>query len=311
VILIRSAFCGRVGIKQRIGSSGGIVISPIPIDGEDCGMWERVKLTCLYLRAYATGYIRICFPVVLWLAVAWYFDFSLMVTLLVFIAVNLNGLGVALQMIQAQAKDTPTTVVKRDFYVVIDTNYQWNILKGPRRDMKPDTLDSAYSFDSFEAAKAMYEAVSREHYPNEDQLPWLEYPDSYMDGSEYTEYEARLWVIPATSKAEALDQAYYHDSRRLLGFGSGPTVSHLVLITNNEKRRQGYKTWWQQRMEYLRYLDSREAYLREHPDVVPGFVEPLDFEQWSSFDAAYMHENALPGRPSRTKTQPIEPESLV
>ncbi len=271
-------------------------------------MWERVKLTCLYLLAYATGYIKICLPVVLWLAVARYFEVSLVVTLLVLIAVNLNGLGVALQMLQAQAKNTPTTGVKRDFYVVIDANYKWNILKGPRRDLKPDTLDSAYAFDGFEAAKAMYDAVSREHYPNEGPSPWLDYPNSYMDGSEYTEYETRLWVIPATSKAEALDQAYYHDSRRLLGFGSGPTVSHLVLITDNRKRRQDYTTWWQQRMEYLRYVASREAYLREHPDVVPGFPEPLDFEEWSSFEAAYIHEKALPGRPSRTKTQTIEPE---
>ena len=113
----------------------------------------------------------------------------------------------AVQMTMPGLAQAPQTQPpERDFYVVIDTNYKWNILKNSdggfmRHGVEPYTLNSVYVFDSFEAAKAQFDAVSREH-PFEDR-PWLEYPNSYMDGSAYEECEARALgysgVIEASS----------------------------------------------------------------------------------------------------------------
>ena len=262
-------------------------------------MWERLKLAGLVVGVIFKVYFKILPPVALWLAIAWYFDISLVVALLVFIAVGMTGLGLAFTEYMAQSKDALHPKVKRDFYVVIDTNYNWNILKNSTRHrVEPDTLNSVYVFDSFEAAKAKFDAVSREH-PFEDR-PWLEYPKSHMDGSAYTEYEARLWVIPALSKQEAFDEAFYTDRRGLLGYGEGAHASNCVLFTDNDRRRQEYTTWWQERMDYKRYLDSRAWYLREHPDTTPEFPEPLDIEQWRSLDSEFWRERALPGYPAST-----------
>jgi hypothetical protein len=263
-------------------------------------MWERLKLTGLVIKVFAEVYFKIWSPVVLWLAIAWYFDISFVTALLVFIAVSITGLGQAFQTYQTQVKDAPHPVAKRDFYVVIDTNYKWNPLTNPSRpNLKPDTLDSIYAFESFEAAKSKFDAVSSEHYPFEDRSPWLEYPESYMDGSGYTEYEARLWVIPASSKQEAHDEACYHDRRRLLPFGSGAFASHLVFITNSDRRRDEYRTWWRRRMDYQRYLDSRATYLKEHPATTPECAEPLDIEQWAAHGDETWRERAFPGHPSK------------
>jgi len=156
-----------------------------------------------------------------------------------------------------------------------------------------------YVFDSFEAAKAQFDSVCKQH-PFED-LPWLEYPDGYMDGSAYEEYEARLWVIPALSKQKAYDEAFYTDRRRCLGYGEGAHASNLVLITDNDKRRQEYIGWWQERMDYKRYLDSRARYLREHPDTTPEVPEPLDIEEWRKIGSEFWRERALPGHPAPTR----------
>jgi len=263
-------------------------------------MWERFKLTAFVIRVYAGFYYKIFSPVALWLVIAWYFEISFVTALLLFIAVSITSLSLVYQTHQMQAEDTPKE--ERDVYVVINTNYKWNPLTSIMRpmDLKPDTLDSVYAFDSFEAAKATFDAVSREHYPFEEQSPWIEYPESYMDGSRFDEYEARLWVIPATTKQEAYDEASYYDSRRLLGCGSGAFSSHLVFITDNDKRRLEYRTWWHQRMDYQRYLDSRGRYLKEHPDTTPECPEPLDFDQWAARGEENWRERVHPGHPART-----------
>ena len=131
-------------------------------------MWERLKLAGLVVGVYFKVYYKIWSPVVLWLAIAWYFEISLVVALLVFIAVGMSGLGLALGECMAQLRGALPPNEKRDFYVVIDTNYKWNILKDSMRlRVEPYTLNSVYVFDSFEAAKAQFDAVSREH-PFED-----------------------------------------------------------------------------------------------------------------------------------------------
>jgi hypothetical protein len=265
-------------------------------------VWERLKLTGLTIWLYAVGFWQVIFPVVLWLAVAWVFDISFVITLLVFIAVNLNAMGLA-----HKTPDAPKAGGKRDFYVVIDTNYTWNPLENNLRprDAKPDTLDAVYAFDSFDAAKAMCDSVSREHYRWEDCFPWLEHPEPYLDGSRYEEYEARLWVIPATSKQEAHDKARYHDRRRLLG-GDGWYASdeHLLFITDTEKRRSAYIAWWRDRKDYQRYLDRRASYLKDNPQASPGCWE-LDFSEWQSpddiADGVAKMERHSPGRPSGDK----------
>jgi hypothetical protein len=260
-------------------------------------MWERLELIGIVVKVYAGIILKTLFPVVLWLTVAWYFDITFVVALLALIAISICGLSLTFQTYQAQATDAQPLKAKRDFYIVIDANYTWNILeKSSRHDLKPDTLNELYTFEDFGAARAMFEAASREHYADEDRPPWLEYPDAYMDGSRYFEYEARLWVIPALSKQEAYDKAFYDDSQRLLGYGSGATTSHLVSITNNDKRRQEYKTWWHERMDYRRYLDSRNKYLKEHPDVTPRFAE-LDIDEWRDLTSDRWPERAMPGHP--------------
>jgi hypothetical protein len=136
-------------------------------------VWERLRLTGLYIKVYTEAYWKVFYPVVLWLSVAWYFDLSIVATLLVFIAVSINGLGLAVRM-QQTLRDALKPQTKRDFYVVIDANYKWNILRKMSRpgDLKSDTLDMVYAFDGFEPARAMYEGVSKEHYRFEDCLPW-------------------------------------------------------------------------------------------------------------------------------------------
>ena len=157
--------------------------------------------------------------------------------------------------------------------------------------MEPDALNSVSVFDSFEAAKAKFDAVSREH-PFEDR-PWLEYPELYTDAPAYTEYEARLWVIPALSKQKAYDEAFYTDRRRAADTARG-FMRPIWYSSRSEKRRQEYTTWWHERMEDKRYLDSRAGYLREHPDTTPEFPE-LDIEQWRSLQSEFWKERALPG----------------
>ena len=96
-------------------------------------MWERLTLAGLVVGAY----FKICFklwsPVALWLAIAWYFDISFVVALLVFIASGMIGLGLAFGQSTAQLKDALHPKVARDFYVVIDTNYKWNPLENSMR----------------------------------------------------------------------------------------------------------------------------------------------------------------------------------
>lgn len=265
-------------------------------------MWERLKLTAMVTKVIAGVYFKIWLPVLIWLVIAWYFDIPLVIALLIYIAVSITGLGLVFQTYQMQTKDAPHLDTRRDFYVVIDANYKWNPLTNNSRpsDLKPNMLDSIYAFDSFEAAKATFDAVSREHYPFEERSPWLEYPASHMDGSEFEEYEARLWVIPATIKQEAHDAAFYHDKRRLLGYGSGAFAAHLVFITDIDRRRLEYRTWWHQRMDYQRYVDSRLTYLKEHPDMTPECPEPLNFDQWAAHDEENWKERVLPGHPART-----------
>jgi hypothetical protein len=203
--------------------------------------------------------------------------------LLGFLAVGLTGLGIALAPLVARFGQAGEQL-KRDFYVVVDANYKRNILQHGWHKAEPYTLDSVYAFDNFEAARAMYDNVSKEHYPFEERAPWLKYPDSYMDGFAYEEYEARLWVIPALSKQEAHGKASYHDSRQYLG-GKGNSChdSHLLFITDNEERRENYKTWWHLRMDYVRYLAKRKQALGNHPDVKPACWE-LDFDEWCNPD---------------------------
>src|SRR5450631_2889620 len=55
--------------------------------------YYRLKLSGLVVGVYFKVYFKIWSPVVLWLAIAWYFDISLVVALLVFIAVGMTGLG--------------------------------------------------------------------------------------------------------------------------------------------------------------------------------------------------------------------------
>lgn len=241
-------------------------------------MIERLKTFAFIVRVFCVTYWRLFAPMLLWLVIGRYFGIPFDTILLGFLAVGLTGLGIEISPVVARLGEQP----KRDFYVVIDANYKRNILEKGWHNVKPYTLDSVYAFDSFEAAKAMYDNVSKEHYPPDECSPWLKYPDSYMDGTAYEEYEARLWVISAMSKQEAHDKAYYDDSRRLLG-GDYAFADRLVFITNNDKRRADYLTWWHLRMDYRRYLARRKQALADHPDVKPACWE-LDFDDWCTPD---------------------------
>jgi hypothetical protein len=243
-------------------------------------MIEKLKTFAFIARVFFVTYWRLFAPMLIWLAIGGYFGIPFDTILLGFLAVGLTGLGIEISPVVARLRliEQP----KQDFYVVIDANYRRNVLENNWHKAEPYTLNSVYAFHSFEAAKAMYDSVSKEHYPFEKRSPWLEYPDSYMDGSAYEEYEARLWVIPAVSKQEAYDKAYYHDRRRLLG-GDYAFADHLLFVTDNNKRREDYIAWWRLRMEYVRYLATRKQTLIDHPDVQPACWE-LDFDEWCNPD---------------------------
>ena len=208
-------------------------------------MLAKLKLACLYVKIYAGFCWKAISPVMLWLAVAWFFEISSVLTLLVYLAVSLN----VWFMIYFQ-RSTPSGQpdAEQDFYVVTDDEYQFDITRGNRWSsggIKPKFVGTTYAFDNFEAARIKYHSLEAEHYSFENCsfLSELENRDlSYHEKFGYDEKEARLWVVSARSKTEAYDKVWYDESRKHL---TGDGRQHdLLLVTNNEPRRRLYLDWW-------------------------------------------------------------------
>jgi hypothetical protein len=182
--------------------------------------------------------LKILVPVIVWVGIGhYYLNFPLEVTLLAYIAVQITTLCVA----QASQVQPPNTPESRDFYVVTDDSYHWDLtLNISRWKVEPQLGGSTQAFDNLEAARLTYQQLEGEHNPLELEGHDLRYHEIFG----YDEQETRTWVVFAQSKTQAYDKVWYDESRRRLGHDR--RTDHLLLVTDNEKRRQTYREWWRQ-----------------------------------------------------------------
>ncbi len=208
-------------------------------------MLTKLKLAFLYIKIYAGFCLKAITPVALWLAVGWYFEISSAHTLLMYLAVSVN---VCFMIYLQRSNQSAPPQAKRDFYIVTDSEYKWDLTRGNRwanGGVKPELGGTAYAFDNFEAAKLKHHTLEAEHYSFESGTFELEMENrdlSYHENFGYHEQEVRLWVVLAQSKTEAYDMVWYDESRKHL---IGDERQHdLLMITKNETRRRLYLEWW-------------------------------------------------------------------
>jgi hypothetical protein len=185
-------------------------------------------------------------PLVGWVAAAHYWlGMSVEVALLGFIAVMTSVLaGIA----QEQTRRKPEPMPARDFYVVTNEHYRWDITRGAMRSwkLKPELGGTMFAFDALAAAEVKYRRLEEEHSPLD-----LEYADlGFHDRYGYDEEETRLWVVYAHSKTEAHDKVFYDESRAALGHDG--RTDDLLRVTDNGGRKQKYLDWWREKMEEKR-----------------------------------------------------------
>jgi hypothetical protein len=133
----------------------------------------------------------------------------------------------------------PGTQESRDFYVVTDESYRWDITRPASRwKVERQLCGSTHAFDNLEAARLKCQQLEGEHNLLELEGHDLWYHETFG----YKEQETRMWVVFAESKTQAYDKVWYDESRRRLG--KNGRTDHLLLVTNNEERRKTYLDWW-------------------------------------------------------------------
>ena len=177
-------------------------------------------------------------PLVGWVAAAHYWlGMSVEVALLGFIAVTTSVLA---SIAQEQASRKPEPKPPRDFYVVTDERYRWDITHGVMRTrkLKRELGGTMFAFDTLAAAEVKYRQLEDEHSSLDLENADLWYHETYG----YDEEETRLWVVYAHSKTEAHDKVFYDDSRAVLGHDG--RTDDLLRVTDNDGRKQEYLAWW-------------------------------------------------------------------
>jgi hypothetical protein len=172
-----------------------------------------------------------------WVSIGHYFECTTEISLLGYIGVMTTAL---LSHFTFKAVKPPMTPDERDYCVVTDDSYRWDItLKGYRgTSIKAEVGGTTIAFDNFDAAKIYYRRTERAHDP----LKLHGRDLNYHTALGYDEQETRLWVVTAHSKAAAHDKVWYEESRRLLAYDG--SRDHLLLVTNNEPRQRTYISWW-------------------------------------------------------------------
>jgi hypothetical protein len=188
-----------------------------------------------------------------WVAVAHYWlGISTETALLAFIAFAISGVGAAI-FAQNQRAQEPHLPPERDFYVVTNDRYRWDLTRRRPTALKPELGGTIYAYDTLAAAEMKFRQLEAEHPPLdlEDCGLW------YHENVGYDEEEARLWVVYTRSKPEAYDKVWYDDSRRRLGHDG--RTDDLLLVTNNAPRQQQYLAWWRHQMDLAREQEEIEA----------------------------------------------------
>jgi hypothetical protein len=208
---------------------------------------HRSQSAATVMRLFRLRALSAALGVILWVAVGhYYFGFSTEIVLLALIALNVTAfVGVQTAMhVQAQAQ--AIKMPERDFYVVTEDSYRWDITRnGTRHGVKRELGSAIQAFDSFEVAMFRYRQLEKEHDPLKLEGRDLGYHETFG----YDEQETTLWVISAQSKAEAYRKVFFDESRRLIGFGDD---DHALLVTDNRERQQRYLDWWGDQMDLAR-----------------------------------------------------------
>jgi hypothetical protein len=176
-----------------------------------------------------------------WVALAHHWlGMSTETALLAFIAFATCGVTAFLALAQTQRVSEPQLPPERDFYVVTNESYRWNRTTSVVRPntAKPELGGTIYAYDNLATAEMKYRQLESEHPP----LNLEDHDLSYHETFGYDEAETRLWVVYAHSKTEAHDKVCFDDTRHYLAHDG--RTDDLLLVTNNESRKEHYLAWW-------------------------------------------------------------------
>ena len=207
------------------------------------GLKFGLEVTAILLKQF----IRILIPVAIWTSIGLYLGFQIQAVLLSFIAVSLSAFAVIYDDQRPKKPEMyQADITARDFYVVTNASYEWDIANsGSRRNVEPNLGAETVAFSDLEAAIIKYKSFEVEHEPASWENTTL--ADNHHVKhkgwhSHYEEAEARLYVVSAQSKPEAYDMIFYDDKRKLVTYDERRNC--LLMATNNRERQAAYLSWW-------------------------------------------------------------------